>query len=128
MAAALEVLAADLGFLTRAYELVADGRRVMRWVYAYGYFLDPERDAAKRGLFDHLQGDANRSLERLHGCAEGERKELCATAMGASPAEIARRYRSYKKKLENLTEVTRRYFENLVKAFETDLAEVKPAK
>jgi len=128
MACTVRASAKDLGFLTRAYEQVAGCRRVLRWAYAYGYFLDPVRDAAKRGLFDHLQGDANRSLERLHGCAEGERKELCATAMGASPAEIAGRYRSYKKKLENLTEVTRRYFENLVKAFETDLAEVKPAK
>ena len=128
MAGMVRASAMDLRFLTRAYEQIAGCRRVLRWAYAYGYFLDPERDAAKRGLFDHLQGDANRSLERLHGCAEGERKELCATAMGASPAEIAGRYRSYKKKLENLTEVTRRYFENLVKAFETDLAEVKPAK
>ena len=104
---------------------------MLRWAYAYayGYFLDPERDAAKRGLFDYLQSDANRSLERLHGCAEGERKELCAAAAkGESSAEIAERYSRYKKKLENLTEVTRRYFENLVKAFETDLAEVKPAK
>ncbi|KAG2564005.1 probable E3 ubiquitin-protein ligase ARI5 [Panicum virgatum] len=128
MAGTVRASAADLGFLTRAYEQVAGCRRVLRWAYAYGYFLDPVRDAAKRGLFDHLQGDANRSLERLHGCAEGERKELCAAAMGASPAEIAERYRRYKKKLENLTEVTRRYFENLVKAFETDLGEVKPAK
>jgi len=129
MAGMVRASAMDLRFLTRAYEQIAGCRRVLRWAYAYGYFLDPERDAAKRGLFDHLQSDANRSLERLHGCAEGERKELCAAAAkGESSAEIAERYSRYKKKLENLTEVTRRYFENLVKAFETDLAEVKPAK
>ncbi|PUZ45743.1 hypothetical protein GQ55_8G249500 [Panicum hallii var. hallii] len=128
MADTVRASATDLRFLTRAYEQIAGCRRVLRWAYAYGYFLDPVRDAAKRRLFDHLQSDANRSLERLHGCAERERKQLCAVAKCASSADIAGRYRSYKKKLENLTEVTQRYFENLVKAFETDLAEVKPAK
>ncbi|KAF8727104.1 hypothetical protein HU200_019610 [Digitaria exilis] len=126
MAATMHTSTMDLKFLTKAYEQIAGCRRVLRWAYAYGYFLDPERDAAKRGLFDHLMNDANRSLERLHGCAEGERKRLCATANCAP--YIAERYKSYKKKLGNLTEVTRHYFENLVKAFETDLAEVKPAK
>ncbi|CAN6373428.1 unnamed protein product [Urochloa humidicola] len=64
--AALEM---DVRFVTVAYERVAACRRVLRWAYAYGYFLDPVRDAAKRALFDHLQSDAVASLERLHGCA-----------------------------------------------------------
>ncbi|RLN40536.1 hypothetical protein C2845_PM01G21660 [Panicum miliaceum] len=98
MANVVRASATDLRFLTRAYKQIASCRRVLRWAYVYGYFLDPVRDAAKRGLFDHLQSDANRLLERLHGCAEGERKQLCATAKGASPADIAERYRSYKKK------------------------------
>ncbi|CAL5033495.1 unnamed protein product [Urochloa decumbens] len=127
MADTVHASAMDLRFVKAAYEQIASCRRVLRWAYAYGYFLDPVRDVAKRALFDHLQNDANRSLERLHGCAEGERKQLCAAANGEA-ADIAERYRSYKKKLENLTEVTQRYFENLVKAFQTDLAEVKPAK
>ena len=96
MAAALEIDAAGLAFLTEAYELVADGRRVMRWVYAYGYFLDPERDAAKRGLLDHLQDDANSWLERLHSCAELERAPLCGEGGG-----------------EDLTKATRGYFANI---------------
>jgi len=71
MAGTVRASATDLRFLTRAYEHIASCRRVLRWAYAYRYFLDLKRDAAKRGLFDHLQGDANRSLERLHGYAEG---------------------------------------------------------
>ncbi|CAD6255360.1 unnamed protein product [Miscanthus lutarioriparius] len=81
------------GFLNKAYEQVADCRRVLRWAHAYGYFLDPKRDAIKRNLFDQLQKDANMSLERLHGCAEVERMELCA----GDAADVAERYKSYKK-------------------------------
>jgi len=50
--------------------------------------------------------------------------ELCA----GDAADVAERYKSYKKKLESLTKVTRHYFENLVKAFETNLAEVETAE
>jgi ariadne-1 len=124
MAVKVHVPASDLRFLTQAYEQVADCRRVLRWAHAYGYFLDPERDATKRNLFDHLQKDANSSLERLHGCAEVERMELCA----GDTADVTERYKSYKKKLQGLTQVTRHYFENLVKAFETNLAEVETAE
>jgi len=124
IAAALEVPAADLGFLTRAYELVADGRRVMRWVYAYGYFLNPVRDAAKRRLFDHLQDDANSRLESLHSCAELERRKFGAGAAEDRRADAMNEmYRAYKRKLEDLTSATRHYFGNLVKAFEADMPE-----
>ena len=121
MAAALDIGAADLGFLTDAYELVAEGRRVMRWVHAYGYYLDPERDAAKRALFDHLQGDANAWLERLHSCAELERRRTFR--VGGGGLALNETYRAYKKKMQDLTKATRTYFGNLVKAFETDLPE-----
>ncbi|WVZ49974.1 hypothetical protein U9M48_001280 [Paspalum notatum var. saurae] len=125
MAAALEIGAADLGFLTDAYELVAGGRRVMRWVHAYGYYLDPERDAAKRALFDHLQNDANAWLERLHSCAELERRRtFCVGGEGeGGGSALNETYRAYKKKMQDLTKATRTYFGNLVKAFETDLPE-----
>ncbi|KAL6908121.1 hypothetical protein ACP4OV_002291 [Aristida adscensionis] len=127
MAAALDVPSTELGFLTAAYEQIAGCRRVLRWAYAYGYFLDPERDAGKRALFDQLQRDANRSLERLHGCAEQERKELFAPkggddGDGAGDDGGGDKFKEYKEKLAHLTGVTRSYFENLVKAFETDLA------
>ncbi|TVU04353.1 hypothetical protein EJB05_50087, partial [Eragrostis curvula] len=124
----LEVMAAmvgayspkELDFFTEAYEQVADGRRVLRWSHAYGYFLDPERDAKKRELFDFVQNEANQALERLHGCAELERKEI----YGYDDAEMGKKFMAYRNKLEKLTGVTRHYFENLVKAFESDLPEI----
>ncbi|CAN6373458.1 unnamed protein product [Urochloa humidicola] len=121
MARAVDLPATELGFVTEAYHQIAHGRRVMRWAHAYGYFLDPEYDAAKQGLFDDLQSQANRWLECLHGCAELDRKRLF---FGADKGESAQTFRAYREKVANLTGVTRKFMGNLVKAFETDLPEV----
>ncbi|CAO2036911.1 unnamed protein product [Urochloa humidicola] len=127
MAAALEIKVQDLEFLTKAYELIADGRRLMRWVYAYGYYLDPVRDKTKRALFDHLLDDANTRLESLHHCAEVDRRKFNLNQEQSADA-MNETYRAYKKQLEGLTGVTRHYFGNLVKAFETDLPEFNSVK
>ncbi|WVZ49969.1 hypothetical protein U9M48_001276 [Paspalum notatum var. saurae] len=124
MARAVDLPATDLGFVTEAYRQVADGRRVLRWVHAYGYFLDPERDATKRVLFEDLQSQANRWLECLHACAELERKDLFSAASNGESAVAAEMFRAYREKVANLTGVTRKFLRNLVEAFETDLPEV----
>jgi ariadne-1 len=128
MAVALEIPVTDLRFLTKAYELIADGRRVMRWVYAYGYYLDPVRDKAKRGLFDHLVDDANSRLESLHSCTELERRKFAVREEGVSADAMNESYRAYKKKLEDLARATEHYFGNLVRAFETEMPEFDSVK
>ncbi|XP_062181850.1 probable E3 ubiquitin-protein ligase ARI5 [Phragmites australis] len=123
MAATVDLPVGNFDFLTKAYRQIADGRRVLQWAYAYGYYLDPERDAAKRALFEDLQDQANSWLERLHGCAELERKEIfCAQGKAAVVSELLR---YYKKKVIDLTAATRTFLGNLVKAFEIDLPEFK---
>jgi ariadne-1 len=129
MARMVDVPAMELGFVTEAYRQIADGRRVLRWAHAYAYFLflDPERDAAKRDLFDDLQSEADRWLECLHSCAELERKELFgggADGDGESTPVAVEAFRAYKEKVANLTGVTRKFMGNLVKAFKTNLPEV----
>ncbi|KAG2561233.1 hypothetical protein PVAP13_8KG163800 [Panicum virgatum] len=127
MARLVDLPAMELGFVTEAYRQIADGRRVLRWAHAYAYFLflDQERDAAKRDLFDDLQSQANRWLESLHGCAELERKELFCGADGDGESTVAATaFRAYKEKVANLTGVTRTFMGNLVKAFKTNLPEV----
>jgi ariadne-1 len=123
MARAADRPTSDLGFVADAYRQVADGRRVLRWAHAYGYYLDPERGHAKRGLFDDLEGQANRWLECLHGAVEVERKEL----FGGGDGVVGAAFAAYRQKVANLTRVTRRFLDNLVRAFETDLPEVVAA-
>lgn len=123
MAAVVNLPVTELGFMMEAYEQVAYGRRVLRWSHAYGYYLDPERDRKKRELFDYLHTEVNMSLERLHKCAEIDRRGVFSSE--GEPAAIAKRYnKEYKDNIINFTVATRTFMGNLVKAFETDLPEV----
>nr|GMC55917.1 probable E3 ubiquitin-protein ligase ARI8 [Ipomoea batatas] len=61
----------QLKFIIDAWLQIVECRRVLKWTYAYGYYL-PEHDRAKRQFFEYLQGEAESGLERLHQCAEKE--------------------------------------------------------
>ncbi|KAM0940134.1 putative transcription factor interactor and regulator CCHC(Zn) family [Dioscorea sansibarensis] len=110
----------QLKFVTEAWSQIVECRRVLKWTYAYGYYL-PEHDRAKRQFFEYLQGEAESGLERLHRCAE---KEIQSYFEADSPSKDFNDFRS---KLAGLTSVTRNYFENLVRALETGLKDVEPA-
>ncbi|XP_062199872.1 probable E3 ubiquitin-protein ligase ARI7 [Phragmites australis] len=114
----------QIDFLGDAYAQIVESRRVLRWTYAYVYFLEQERDKAKRDFFEYLQSEAEASLERLHHCAEREREALCDAASAAAAAASAAKFAEYRITLVNLTGVTQNYFNQLVKGFETGMAEV----
>ncbi|KAI3889098.1 hypothetical protein MKX03_004261 [Papaver bracteatum] len=106
-----------LKFITEAWLQIIECRRVLKWTYAYGYYL-PENEHAKRQFFEYLQGEAESGLERLHQCAE---KELQTYLNAEGPSEG---FNDFKLKLAGLTSVTRNYFENLVRALENGLSDV----
>ncbi|XP_010268120.1 PREDICTED: probable E3 ubiquitin-protein ligase ARI8 [Nelumbo nucifera] len=107
----------QLKFITEAWLQIVECRRVLKWTYAYGYYL-PEHENAKRQFFEYLQGEAESGLERLHQCAE---KELQVYLNAEGPSEDFNEFRT---KLAGLTSVTRNYFENLVRALENGLSDV----
>ncbi|PKA55797.1 putative E3 ubiquitin-protein ligase ARI8 [Apostasia shenzhenica] len=108
-----------LRFIIDAMLQVIECRRVLKWTYAYGYYL-PEHEHAKRQFFEYLQGEAEAGLERLHQCAE---KELQVYLEAEGPID---EFNDFRSKLAGLTSVTRNYFENLVKALEHGLEDVGP--
>ena len=59
----------QLKFITDALKQVVECRRILKWTYAYGYFLD-DNEWAKRNFFEFQQGEAEASLERLHEATE----------------------------------------------------------
>ncbi|KAE9448068.1 hypothetical protein C3L33_20036, partial [Rhododendron williamsianum] len=61
----------QLKFILEAWLQIVECRRVLKWTYAYGYYL-PEYEHAKRQFFEYMQGEAESGLERLHQCAEKE--------------------------------------------------------
>lgn len=107
----------QLKFVTEAWMQIVECRRVLKWTYAYGYYL-PEQEQAKRQFFEYLQGEAESGLERLHQCAE---KELQLYLEGDIPSK---EFNEFRTKLAGLTSVTRNYFENLVRALENGLSDV----
>lgn len=107
----------QLKFITEAWLQIVECRRVLKWTYAYGYYL-PEHEHAKRQFFEYLQGEAESGLERLHQCAE---KELQVYLNADEPSKDFNEFRT---KLAGLTSVTRNYFENLVRALENGLSDV----
>ncbi|KAE8651733.1 hypothetical protein Csa_006252 [Cucumis sativus] len=108
----------QLKFISEAWLQIVECRRVLKWTYAYGYYL-PEREHAKRQFFEYLQGEAESGLERLHQCAEKELHAYLNAADGPS-----KDFNEFRTKLAGLTSVTRNYFENLVRALENGLSDV----
>ncbi|KAG6741370.1 hypothetical protein POTOM_054604 [Populus tomentosa] len=110
----------QLKFITEAWLQIVECRRVLKWTYAYGFYL-PEHEHAKRQFFEYLQGEAESGLERLHQCAE---KELQQFLVADGPSK---EFDEFRTKLAGLTSVTKNYFENLVRALENGLADVTHA-
>nr|GEY92115.1 probable E3 ubiquitin-protein ligase ARI8 [Tanacetum cinerariifolium] len=108
----------QLKFITEAWLQIVECRRVLKWTYAYGYYL-PEQEHAKRQFFEYLQGEAESGLERLHQCAEKELQGYLNVDKGPS-----KDFNEFRMKLAGLTSVTRNYFENLVRALENGLSDV----
>ncbi|CAM6037537.1 unnamed protein product [Sphagnum compactum] len=111
----------QLKFLTEAWLQIVECRRVLKWTYAYGFYL-PENEHAKRAFFEYLQGEAETGLERLHQCAEKDLQMFIDTENTSSS------FNDFRSKLAGLTSVTRTYFENLVRALENGLSDVDITK
>ncbi|CAN7104281.1 unnamed protein product [Brassica rapa subsp. narinosa] len=108
----------QLQFTVDAWLQIIECRRVLKWTYAYGYYL-PREERTKKQFFEYLQGEAEVGLERLHHCAEEELQHFVDETDDPSTD-----FDDFRKKLIGLTKVTKTYFENLVKALENDLADV----
>ncbi|XP_064955900.1 probable E3 ubiquitin-protein ligase ARI7 isoform X3 [Musa acuminata AAA Group] len=86
----------QLKFIIEAWLQIVECRRVLKWTYAYGYYL-PEHELAKRRFFEYLQGEAESGLERLHQCVE---KELHVYLDAESPVD---NFNEFRTKLAGLT-------------------------
>ncbi|KAJ4837687.1 hypothetical protein Tsubulata_013497, partial [Turnera subulata] len=106
----------ELNFLAEAWKQIVECRRVLKWTYAYGYYLS-DIQVTKKEFFEYLQGQAEMSLERLHDCAE---KEIPASIETGEREE----FYEVKQKLITLTKAAKTFFENLVRALENGLADV----
>jgi ariadne-1 len=86
----------QLKFILEAWLQIIECRRVLKWTYAYGYYL-PEHEHAKRQFFEYLQGEAESGLERLHQCVE---KDLVQFLIAEGPSKD---FNDFRTKLAGLT-------------------------
>ncbi|KAI3908952.1 hypothetical protein MKW92_032249, partial [Papaver armeniacum] len=107
----------ELEFITDAWLQIIECRRVLKWTYAYGYYL-PKSEKDKTDLFGYMQDKAESELETLHRCARVELQ----TFLKENCDEPKESLNSFRRKLVDLTSVTRIYFENLVRALENGLS------
>ncbi|KAI3900436.1 hypothetical protein MKW92_009626, partial [Papaver armeniacum] len=112
----------QLGYITDAWQQIIECRRVLKWSYAYGFYL-PQSEHAKKNIFDYSQGEAESWLERLHQCAEQELQTYLKQDKSDDATEVysSEDFETFHQKLLTLTKATRTYFENLVRALENGL-------
>ncbi|XP_057250803.1 probable E3 ubiquitin-protein ligase ARI8 [Beta vulgaris subsp. vulgaris] len=109
----------QLEFITTGWKQIIECRRVLKWSYTYGYYL-LEHEPVKKQFFEYSQGEAEHYLEKLHGCAEIEFSSLLDMEKPQDQLD----FDEYHSKLVQLTKVTGKYFEHLVRALENGLSEV----
>ncbi|KAL7148142.1 hypothetical protein ABFS83_06G157800 [Erythranthe nasuta] len=107
------------GFLIEALEQIVECRSMLKWSYVYGYYLSLTKKATKIAFFEFLQKQAEVNIERLHRCAADKDIEMYVND-DFDWADFV----EFQRKLVNLTNVTRNYFEEWVRALENDLCEV----
>ncbi|KAI3974086.1 hypothetical protein MKX01_026483 [Papaver californicum] len=107
----------ELKFIKDAREKIIECRRVLKWSYAFGYYL-PEHEHAKIHFFEYVQGVAESGLEGLHRFAE---EELQTCLDSETPLE---NFKIFCNTLEKKTTDTGYYFESLSNAFKNGLSEV----
>ncbi|GJP42569.1 hypothetical protein CLOM_g2120 [Closterium sp. NIES-68] len=129
--------AAQMKFLAEAWQQIIACRRMLKWTYAYGFYLS-DHHPARRNLFEYLQGQADAALGWLHKAAEKDveafipahfKGSFDAHALPAHPAALSPQQRladflAFRSHLTRLTAVTKTFFENLVKALESGLSEI----
>ncbi|MED6109594.1 hypothetical protein PIB30_035086 [Stylosanthes scabra] len=99
----------DFDFLKKAWEEVTRCRNILKWTYAYGYFI-PADEKAKKELFEHTQGVAENALEKLHKFAETMLLEVLNKKKDGFDRNSL--------ELSELTKVTQNFFDNMVTQLE----------
>jgi ariadne-1 len=105
---------AELTFLETALDIVIKCRKVLKWTYAYGYYLE---DVKEKMLFEDAQEQLEKNCDRLHEYLEQDFEPfLNEEQLDKKPFYI------YKDSLVTRYEVTRQFYENLLDALQTGLA------
>merc|ERR1740121_1043561 len=97
----------ELQFLYDALKQVCACRRVLKWTYVYGYYLEDR--GAEKNLFEHLQKNLEEKTDYLHEMLE---KELDAKFFGnevLTPRDMHSKFMEFRSHATNYTNVTQKF-------------------
>lgn len=104
---------AELGFLQEALQEVIRCRKVLKWTYAYGFYLEDEKEKA---LFEDAQEQLEKNCDRLHEYLEQDFEPfLREEELDKKP------FYQYKSQLVTCYTVTKKFYENLLDGLERGL-------
>ena len=103
----------ELDFLYEALKEVIKWRKVLKWTYAYGYYLENEKEKA---LFEDSQEQLEKNCDRLHEYLEQDFEPfLNEENLDKKP------FYQYKSNLVTCYKVTKQFYENLLDGLENGL-------
>ncbi|KAF2558314.1 hypothetical protein F2Q68_00012963, partial [Brassica cretica] len=107
----------QLEFIAEAWSQIMECRRVLKWTYAYEYYLG-EDQVEKQAFLKLKQDNAEIPLEKLNYHAENQLNMLLDSD---GPSENFNKFRS---DLTDSTRITRNHYELLVRDLEDGLSNV----
>lgn len=96
----------ELQFLYDALEQVTQSRRVLKWSYVYGYYLD--KASADKNLFEHLQKNLEEKTDYLHEMIEKDLDAIFHQDM-ESTGNAKDKFMEFRSHVTNFTNVTQKF-------------------
>ncbi|XP_050233757.1 probable E3 ubiquitin-protein ligase ARI8 [Mercurialis annua] len=113
----------ELRALEEAWIQIIECRRILRWSYAYGYYI-PRDNLANKNLFEDLQWQAESNLEKLHKCVETDVLQFLLESEPGLGLPGADEYKAFDMNLKNLTLVVKNFFHSLFIVMQNGLEHV----
>ena len=101
----------DLAFLSPAFDEVIKCREVLKWTYAYGYFLEQNKT---QELFLCMQEQLEKNCENLHYYLENDFLDF------TNEENDFLQFKNLKEKIQSTLASTKRYYENIIDRLEND--------
>ncbi|KAL1200343.1 putative E3 ubiquitin-protein ligase ARI12 [Cardamine amara subsp. amara] len=111
----------QLKFILEAELQIIECTRVLKWTSAYGYYLREDDKLEKLNFLTQTQVDAMILLDKLEDC-------LKTLPLFVNPKRLPENnFKDFRNTLTDLTSITRKHYEELVKDLENGLAHVVSA-
>lgn len=103
----------ELQFLEDALRQVRACRRVLKWSYVYGYYL--EDVGPEKNLFEHLQKQLEEKTDNLHEMLEKDFGQFFKEEDLANSEEHKSKFMNFRSHVTNYTNVTQKFLDQIMK-------------